>query len=255
MLQVPSFKMETLFSIIIASITTSGNSAGSWYQERPFNSEWGWGVGDVGVGCGGGWGDTFSISVPQDSRIVSTADKLAIIFVPAHLQGARNVTADALSRLDSPSPTEWRLPLGTSNSLFSAFGAALMNMFATAENKVTPIYVSPYAPFALRHCLGSRGHLHIVGWLRTDICIPSSSNRSPDSRKNQNVSRNDAASQHPTWHPLLLQLSVQPCIPLLDVELFQFIPNHRRPQYQREPSLLDLAASATSSDNITSPSP
>ena len=108
--------------------------------------------------------------------------------------------------------------------------------------------------------LGSRCPLHIVEWPRTDICIPSSSNRSLDSGKNQNVSRNDAASQHPSrpWHPLLLQLSVQTRIPLLDVELFQFIPNHRRPQYHREPSLLDLAVwllSATSSDNITSPSP
>ena len=70
-------------------------------------------------------------------------DKFAIILV--HLQGARsNVTADALSRLDSPSPTEWRLPLGTLNSLFFAFRTPLMDMFATVENKVTPIYVSPY---------------------------------------------------------------------------------------------------------------
>ena len=30
--------------------------------------------------------------------------------------------------------------------------------------------------------------------LRTDICIPSSSNRSPDSGKNQNISRNDSDS-------------------------------------------------------------
>ena len=72
-------------------------------------------------------------------------DKFAIILVHTHLQGARsNVTADALSRLDSPSPTEWRLPLGTLNSLFFAFRTPLMDMFATVENKVTPIYVSPY---------------------------------------------------------------------------------------------------------------
>ena len=31
-------------------------------------------------------------------------------FSPTHLRGARNVTADALSRLNSVSPTEWRLP-------------------------------------------------------------------------------------------------------------------------------------------------
>ena len=43
--------------------------------------------------------------------------------------------------------------------------------------------------------LGGRRPLHIVGRLRTDICIPSSSNRSPDSGKNQNVSRNEGDSR------------------------------------------------------------
>ena len=38
------------------------------------------------------------------------------------------------------------------------------------------------------------GPLHIVRRIRTDICIPSSSNRSPDSGKNQNISRNDSDS-------------------------------------------------------------
>ena len=52
------------------------------------------------------------------------------------------------------------------------------------------------------------------------------------------------ASQHPSrpWHPLLLQLSTCPRIPLLDVPLFQFVPNLRRLQYHRDPKLLDLAA-------------
>ena len=36
------------------------------------------------------------------------------------------------------------LSLNVLNSIFSAFGTPLMDMFATAENKVTPIYVSPY---------------------------------------------------------------------------------------------------------------
>ena len=39
------------------------------------------------------------------------------------------------------------------------------------------------------------------------------------------------ASQHPSrpWHPLLLQLSTCPRIPLPDVHLFQYVPNLRRP--------------------------
>ena len=52
------------------------------------------------------------------------------------------------------------------------------------------------------------------------------------------------ASQHPSrpWHPLLLQLSTRPRISLQDVQLFQYVPNRRRPQYHRDPRLLDLAA-------------
>ena len=48
------------------------------------------------------------------------------------------------------------------------------------------------------------------------------------------------ASQHPSrlWHPLLLQLSTRPRIPLPDVNLFQYVPNLRRPQYHRDPRLL-----------------
>ena len=71
-------------------------------------------------------------------------DQFVITLVPTHFPGARNVTADALSRISQPSPTEWRLPTETLNNLFCAFGTPLIDMFATAENRVTPVYVSPY---------------------------------------------------------------------------------------------------------------
>ena len=71
-------------------------------------------------------------------------DQFVITLIPTRLPGARNVTADALSRLSQPSPTEWRLQTETLNKLFYAFGTPLIDMFATAENKVTPIFVSPY---------------------------------------------------------------------------------------------------------------
>ena len=50
------------------------------------------------------------------------------------------------------------------------------------------------------------------------------------------------ASQHPPrpWHPLLLQLSRRPHIRLTDVALYQYIPNLHRPQFHRDPRLLDL---------------
>ena len=68
-------------------------------------------------------------------------DQFVITLIPTHLPGARNVTADALSRISQPSPTEWRLPTETLNNLFCAFGTPLIDMFATAENRVTSVYV------------------------------------------------------------------------------------------------------------------
>ena len=67
-----------------------------------------------------------------------------ITLVPTHLPGARNITADALSRISQPSPTEWRIPTKTLNNLFCVLGTPLIDMFATAANRVTPVYVSPY---------------------------------------------------------------------------------------------------------------
>ena len=77
-------------------------------------------------------------------ELFNLLDQFVITLIPTHLPGARNVTADALSRLNQPSPTEWRLPTETLNRLFCAFGTPLIDMFATAENKVTSVFVSPY---------------------------------------------------------------------------------------------------------------
>ena len=71
-------------------------------------------------------------------------DQFVILLIPTHLPGARNVTADALSGINSPSPTEWRIPQETLSNLFSVLGTPLVDMFAMAENKVTLVFVSPY---------------------------------------------------------------------------------------------------------------
>ena len=77
-------------------------------------------------------------------ELFNLLDQFIITLIPTHLPGARNVTADALSCLNQPSPTKWRLPTETLNRLFCAFGTPLIDMYATAENKVTPVFVSPY---------------------------------------------------------------------------------------------------------------
>ena len=105
-------------------------------------------------------------------------DQFVITLIPTHLPGARNVTADALSRLSQPSPTEWSLPTETLNRLFCAFGTPLMDMFATAANKVTPVFVSPYPDDRAWDDLGRLG---------TSVCIFSGSHCFQDSPENPKV--------------------------------------------------------------------
>ena len=188
-------------------------------------------------------------------------DQCVITLVPTHLPGARNVTADALSQISQPSPTEWRLPTETLNNLFCAFGTPLIDMFATAENRVMPVYVSPYPDdraWAVDALSLSWDDLGLVyAFPPAPICsrkavklnhsltpapiVPKTLQRIHKSRGTTVIM---IASQHPSrpWHPLLLQLSTRPRIPPQNVNLFQYVPNLRRPQYHRDPRLLDLAA-------------
>ena len=171
-------------------------------------------------------------------------DQYRIILIPTHLPGARNVTADALSRLSQPSPTEWRLQQVTLNRLFYVFGTPLIDMFATAENKVTPIFVSPYPDdraWAVDALSLSWDDLGLIYAFPPAPIVPKTIQKIQKSRGTTVIL---IASQHPSrpWHPLLLQLSTRPRIPLTDAQLFQYVPNLRRPQFHRDPKLLDLAA-------------
>ena len=53
----------------------------------------------------------YSISIHSQTRwnplLIHLLDQFVILLVPTHLPGARNVTTDALSHRNSPSPTEW----------------------------------------------------------------------------------------------------------------------------------------------------
>ena len=133
----------------------------------------------------------------------------------------------------------------------------LRDMFATAENKVTPVYVSPYP--------GDRAwavdalSISWEGWGLVHAFPPL-----PIVRKTlQKIKFSHGttviliASKHPSqpWHSLLLQLSLRPHVPLTNVALFQYIPKIHRPQFHEYPPLLDLATwllSGISSNNTTS---
>ena len=113
-------------------------------------------------------------------------DQFVITLVPTHLPGARNVTADALSRISQPSPTEWRVPTETLNNLFCVFGTPLIDMFATAENRVMPVYVSPY--LANRAWAVDALSLSCLGRLRTSLCVSSGSHCPQNSPENPKIS-------------------------------------------------------------------
>ena len=189
-----------------------------------------------------GW-NTFSAPNYKTLELFELLDQFVITLIPTHLPGARNVTADALSRLSQPSPTVWRLPTKTLNNLFCAFGTPLIDMFATAENKVTPVFVSPYPDdraWAVDALSLSWDDLGLVYAFPPAPIVPKTLQKIEKSRGTTVII---IASQHPfrPWHPLRLQLSTRPRISLQDVQLFQYVPNLRRPQYHHDPRLLDQA--------------
>lgn len=70
-------------------------------------------------------------------------DQLAIVPVAVHLQGTRNVLADALSR-GRYCPTEWSLHPPTLRALFSIWGTPMVDLFATQKNRKLPMFYSLY---------------------------------------------------------------------------------------------------------------
>lgn len=80
---------------------------------------------------------------PQLCQMTLSLWKLAIqniiCLTAAHIQGKKNVIADVLSR-QSISLTEWELNNSVVNQIFSLWGQPLMDMFATAQNKQTPLF-------------------------------------------------------------------------------------------------------------------
>ena len=64
-------------------------------------------------------------------ELLNLFDLQHINLTQTHFPGSRNVTADALSRMNSPSPTEWPLPQETLNSLFCVLENPLVDMFAS----------------------------------------------------------------------------------------------------------------------------
>ena len=129
-------------------------------------------------------GGTHSISLFNKTlELFHLLDQFGILLIPTHLPGARNVTADALSRLNSPSPTEWQLLQEPLLKLFSALGTPSSGHVRHGREQG-----DSNLHFTLPgwQGLGGRCPLHIVGW--SSICLPSGTHLSQDPPENQGLS-------------------------------------------------------------------
>ena len=197
-------------------------------------------------------GDSFHIPVQQNAETLSSPGP---IWDPSHS--------------DPPSQSQEcnrRCPVSTQQSKHDRMEASLRNlfsvsplvdMFATAEIRVTPIYISTYPDdrvWAVDALSITCDGLGLECAFPPAPIVPKTLLKIKDSHDTTVIL---IATQDPSrlWHPLLLQLSQRPPIPLLNVALYQYIPNIRRPQFHREPCLLDLAGwllSGISSNSMTS---
>ena len=90
-------------------------------------------------------GGTHSDSLSRLAEdILQQCDRLEVSLLPVHLPGVRNVRADALSRRGVALPGEWSIAPQVLAPIFQEWGMPLVDLFATANNKQTPVYVSPF---------------------------------------------------------------------------------------------------------------
>ena len=79
-------------------------------------------------------GGTHSISLFNKTlELFHLLDQFVILLIPTHLPGARNVTADALSRINSASPTEWGIPKKKLTQSVLCLRDPKVDMFTTAQ--------------------------------------------------------------------------------------------------------------------------
>ena len=176
---------------------------------------------------------THSISLFNKTlELIHLLDQFGILPIPTHLPGARNVTADALSRLNSPSLTEWWLPQETLLELFSVLGTPPSGHVCHSGE---PGDSNLHFTLPRRQSLGGRCPLHVVSWDGLGLVyafppapiVPKTLQKIKDSHGTTVIL---IASQHPSrpWHSLLLLLIQRPHIRLTDVALYQYMPNMRR---------------------------
>ena len=176
-------------------------------------------------------------------EIYDILDLWDITLQVSHLAGSRNVTADALSRMNKPSPSEWCLNHETLNKVFSAWGQPLIDMFATFQNKVTPIFVCPFPDDRAWRVDALSFDWDNLGLVYAFPPAPIVKQTLDLIRQSKGTTVILIVSDSPArpWHPDLLELS-DAKLKLEDLTLYQYLPHQHQPVYHCNPCLMSLAA-------------
>ena len=117
-------------------------------------------------------------------ELFNLLDQFVITLVPTHLPGARNVMADALSRISQPSPTEWPIPTETLNNLLCLRNSPDRHVCHSGEQGHARLYFS----LPGRQSVGGRRPVPILGRFRTSLCVSSGSHCPQNSPENPKIS-------------------------------------------------------------------
>ena len=186
-------------------------------------------------------------------EILSWCDQNQVTLVPVHLAGAKNVTADSLSRRGVAQPGEWEMQPSLLQAIFDKWGTPLVDMFATYNNAKLPIFVSPmpderaWETDALSLDWAGLG---LVYAYPPGPVLPLVLEKVSRAKGTQVILIAPNQPLRP-WYPDLRQLSVQDPwdLPLEDWPLRQKVPGVRGWVYHENPQVLNLAAWLLSGDS------
>ena len=136
-----------------------------------------------------------------------------------------------LSRLGHASPTEWRRGHEALDKLFAVWSQPTIDLFATKENKVLPIFCSPFpdeSAWAVDALSAAWDDFQLAYAFPPQAIVPKVLQKIRESKGSTFVI---VAPQSPSkpWLPTLLELSVTQRLELYDVFfLFYFLPRVHR---------------------------
>ena len=182
------------------------------------------------------------------AKIVTWAAAHKVTVIPVHIQGYRNVEADALSRKDTTHASEWSLSTKEFNRVvtWSKLMPPWLDMMATDKNKQTDCFISPYphpnaiAVDALNIPWNYQGTL----WIYPPTAVMTRVVNKI--RETENIRLILIAPDLPSkpWFPDLVALTTGRSIPVgrKAGSIIQFVPHLQDPVLMEDPEILRLKA-------------